>query len=121
MGKVSLRKIRESLMISKTELARMANISPVTITRIEQGFPCRKDTQRKVTLALEETLPERKNVIPLFDMEDRDERSGLDRRQFSYDAHIPERRSEKDRRNGLDGKLKSRKKRNKRFVLAGPD
>lgn len=108
-------------MISKTELARMANISPVTITRIEQGFPCRKDTQRKVTLALEETLPERKNVIPLFDMEDRDERSGLDRRQFSYDAHIPERRSEKDRRNGLDGKLKSRKKRNKRFVLAGPD
>jgi len=109
MGKIRLKKIRESLMISKTELARMANISPMTITRIEQGFSCRKDTQRKVTLALEETLSERKNVIPLFDMENRDKRSGLDRRQFSYDTHIPERRSEKDRRNGLDGKLKSRK------------
>ena len=36
-------------------------------------------------------------------------RSGLERRQFSYDKHIPERRSGKDRRNGLDRRLKPRK------------
>lgn len=86
----------------------MANISPTTITRIEQGFPCRKDTQMKVALALEENQLGRKNVIPLFGMENKEKRSGLDRRQFSYDTHIPERRSEKDRRNELERKLKSR-------------
>ena len=29
-------------------------------------------------------------------------RSGVDRRQFSYSTHIPERRAEEDRRSGLD-------------------
>ena len=29
-------------------------------------------------------------------------RSGIDRRQFSNDFHVPERRSGKDRRSGLD-------------------
>jgi hypothetical protein len=29
-------------------------------------------------------------------------RSGIDRRQFTYSSHIPERRSGKDRRSGLD-------------------
>jgi len=33
-------------------------------------------------------------------------RSGIDRRQFSYFAHIPERRSGKERRNGFDRGLK---------------
>ena len=28
-----------------------------------------------------------------------DRRSGIDRRRFSYDAHVPERRSGRDRRN----------------------
>jgi len=35
-------------------------------------------------------------------------RSGLGRRQFSYDKHIPERRSGKDRRSELDRRLKPR-------------
>ena len=35
-------------------------------------------------------------------------RSGIDRREFSYDQHIPENRSGKDRRSGLDRRLKSR-------------
>ncbi|MEJ2658678.1 MAG: hypothetical protein P8012_16075 [Desulfobacterales bacterium] len=35
-----------------------------------------------------------------------DKRLGLDRRQYSYDKHIPERRSGKERRNGFDRKLK---------------
>ena len=35
-------------------------------------------------------------------------RSGIERRQFSYDFHIPERRSGKERRNGNDRRLKPR-------------
>jgi hypothetical protein len=35
-------------------------------------------------------------------------RSGIDRRQFSYNDHIPERRSGKDRRSGFDRRLKPR-------------
>ena len=35
-------------------------------------------------------------------------RSGIERREFSYDSHIPERRSGKDRRCGLDRRLKQR-------------
>jgi DNA-binding XRE family transcriptional regulator len=52
MSKNSLRKIRESLMISKAELARKAKISAITISRIENGMPCRMETKRKVILAL---------------------------------------------------------------------
>jgi len=52
MSKNSLKEIREYLMISKAELARKANISPVTITRIEQGKQCRMETKRKIVLAL---------------------------------------------------------------------
>ncbi len=38
-------------------------------------------------------------------------RSGIDRRQFTYSYHIPERRSGKDRRRGIDrrGGLNPRK------------
>ena len=35
-------------------------------------------------------------------------RLGIGMRKFSYDFHIPERRSGKDRRSGLDRRLKSR-------------
>ena len=35
-------------------------------------------------------------IIPQY----RDERLGIERRRFSYDAHIPERRSGQDRRIG---------------------
>jgi len=52
MSKHSLKKFRESLMMSKTELARKAGISPITVARIEQGMPCRMETQRKIILAL---------------------------------------------------------------------
>ena len=52
MNKNSLKEIRESLMISKAELSRNANISPLTITRIERGEPCRMETKRKIILAL---------------------------------------------------------------------
>jgi DNA-binding XRE family transcriptional regulator len=51
-GKNSLKKIRESLLMSKAELARDANVSPITISRIEMGFPCRMEKKRKILLAL---------------------------------------------------------------------
>ena len=35
-------------------------------------------------------------------------RMGIERRQFSYTAHIPERRSGKERRTGLDRRLNPR-------------
>jgi hypothetical protein len=35
-------------------------------------------------------------------------RMGVDQRQFSYDIYIPERRSGKERRSGLDRRLKPR-------------
>jgi len=52
MRKNSLKKIRESLMMSKTELVRNANISQTTLTRIESGMSCRMRTKRKIILAL---------------------------------------------------------------------
>ena len=63
MNKNSLRKIREALMISKAELARNANISPMTITRIENGMSCRMETKRKVILALGYKISDKKKVF----------------------------------------------------------
>ena len=58
-----VRKIRESLLMSKTELARKANISPITIARIEKGMPCRLETQRKIILALGFNLSDKKKIF----------------------------------------------------------
>jgi DNA-binding XRE family transcriptional regulator len=63
MSKNYLRQIRESLMLSKTELAKKANISPGTITRIEQGIPCRVETKRKIILALGYNLADKKKIF----------------------------------------------------------
>jgi len=52
MARKNLKKIRESLLISKIELAKNANISPLTIKRIEEGLPCRVGTKRKILHAL---------------------------------------------------------------------
>jgi DNA-binding XRE family transcriptional regulator len=52
MVKNKLKQTRESLLMSKAELAREANVSPITISRIENGMPCRMDTKRKILLAL---------------------------------------------------------------------
>ena len=63
MSKNSLRQTRESLMLSKTELAKKANISPSTITRIEQGMPCRVETKRKIVLALGYNIADKKKIF----------------------------------------------------------
>jgi DNA-binding XRE family transcriptional regulator len=63
MTKNSLKKIRESLLMSKSELAREANVSPITITRIEQGMPCRMETKRKILLALGFNLSDKNKIF----------------------------------------------------------
>lgn len=63
MVKNSLKQIRESLLMSKSELAREANISPITITRIEEGKPCRLETKRKILLALGYSLSDSKKIF----------------------------------------------------------
>lgn len=59
----SVKKIRESLLMSKTELARKANVSPITIARIEKGMPCRLETQRKIILALGFGIPDKNKIF----------------------------------------------------------
>ena len=63
LEKNSLREIRQSLMISKTELSRKAKISPFTITRIENGKSCRMETKRKIILALGLKLSDKNKVF----------------------------------------------------------
>ena len=100
------------MMMSKAELARKTSISPTTITRIENGMPCRMETQRKIVLALGYKISD-KNKVFGNDMESSfkengGRRSGFDRRQFKYAGHIPEQRSDKKRRRGLDRRQKPR-------------
>jgi DNA-binding XRE family transcriptional regulator len=63
MGKNSLKEIRESLLMSKSELARKANISPITIARIEKGMKCRMETKRKILLALGFGLSDKQKIF----------------------------------------------------------
>ncbi|MCF6266657.1 MAG: helix-turn-helix domain-containing protein [Desulfuromusa sp.] len=59
-----VRDIRESLLMSKAELARKAGVSPLTITRIERGHPCRMETMRKIILALGYKLSDKAKIFP---------------------------------------------------------
>lgn len=56
-------KIRESLVMSKAELARKAGVSTLTIDRIEKGKDCRMDTKRKIILALGLKLSDKDKVF----------------------------------------------------------
>lgn len=47
-----LKAVRERLMISRSELARRAGVSILTLRRIEEGRPCRLDTKRRLVNAL---------------------------------------------------------------------
>ena len=59
-----VREIRETLLMSKAELARKANLSPLTVTRIERGYPCRMETMRKIILALGYKLSDKIKIFP---------------------------------------------------------
>ncbi|HEY1268741.1 MAG TPA: helix-turn-helix transcriptional regulator [Candidatus Binatia bacterium] len=63
MEQNNLRKIRESKMLSKAELARLAGISPLTIDRIEKGMSCRLATKRKILQALGVKLTHKSRVF----------------------------------------------------------
>ena len=98
--------------MSKAELSRRAKISPATITRIENGMSCRMATQRKIILALGYKKSDRIKIfgedaeLPSKDNQGR--RLGIDRRQFKYHMHIPDQRSDKERRKEFDIRLKPR-------------
>ena len=63
MTKNSVKQIREALMMSKAELSRKANVSPITLSRIENGMPCRMDTKRKILLALGYKLSDKNKIF----------------------------------------------------------
>lgn len=62
-SKNKVKTIRESRLMSKSELARKAGVSPLTIDRIERGESCRMETMRKIILALGFSLEEKNKVF----------------------------------------------------------
>ena len=62
-NKNRLKETRESLLMSKAELAREAEVSPITIARIEKGMPYRMETKRKLLLALGLKLTENNKIF----------------------------------------------------------
>jgi DNA-binding XRE family transcriptional regulator len=62
-AKNNVKSIRESKLMSKSELARKASISVLTVGRIERGEACRMDTMRKIILALGFGLDEKLKVF----------------------------------------------------------
>lgn len=59
----NVRRLRIERMMSKAELARRANVSVLTIDRVEKGFGCRMDTKRKILEALGLSLTDRIRVF----------------------------------------------------------
>ena len=59
-----LKEIREEQLMSKSELARKAGLSVLTIDRIEKGLECRISTKRKIILALGLDISEKEKVFP---------------------------------------------------------
>jgi DNA-binding XRE family transcriptional regulator len=62
-NKNRLRETRIEKMLSKAELARRANLSVLTIDRVEKGLGCRMDTKRKILEALGLSLADRVRVF----------------------------------------------------------
>ena len=50
-------------MISKSELARKAELSILTIDHIEKGGSCRLDTEKKILQALDLDLSEKHKIF----------------------------------------------------------
>ncbi len=59
-----LKEYREQKLISKSELAREAEISLVTIDRIEKGYDCRLSTKRKIIEALGLDIDDKEEIFP---------------------------------------------------------
>jgi DNA-binding XRE family transcriptional regulator len=59
-----VKEIRESLLMSKAELARKSGLSYKTLFRIEKNLPCRIDTKRQLLLALGFKIADKAKVFP---------------------------------------------------------
>jgi DNA-binding XRE family transcriptional regulator len=59
----SLKRYREQILISKAELARKAELSVLTIDRIEKGKSCHLATKKKILLALDLDLSEKHKIF----------------------------------------------------------
>ena len=59
-----IKKIREDLLMSKSELARKAGVSLSTIERVEKGENCWVEIKRKLILALGYDLSDRDKIFP---------------------------------------------------------
>jgi DNA-binding XRE family transcriptional regulator len=64
LGVNLVKNIREELLMSKSELARKAGLSPLTIDRVEKSMDCRMETKRKIILALGYELSEKEKIFP---------------------------------------------------------
>ena len=63
MAQNNVKNLRESLMMSKAELARKSGLSSLTIDRVESGGTCRLDTKRKILNALGFKVSDRGKVF----------------------------------------------------------
>ena len=63
MSRNNVQRFRESLLLSKAELARKSGLSTLTIDRVEAGRPCRLDTKRKILLALDLAITDKDRVF----------------------------------------------------------
>jgi len=59
-----IKEFREEKLISKTELARRAGITLVTLDRIEKGYACRMATKRKLLQALGVNIEGSEEIFP---------------------------------------------------------
>jgi len=73
----NVQRFRESLMMSKAELARKAGLSTLTIDRVESGRPCRLDTKRKILLALGLRIGDKNQIFEAVDEEPRGIRTAV--------------------------------------------
>lgn len=67
MERNNLKKVREKLLMSKSELARKAGVSVLTVDRVEKGGKSRMETKRKILLALGLALEDREKVFSVED------------------------------------------------------
>jgi len=58
LKKNKVRKFRESIPLSISELARKAELTPQTIAKMEKGLPTRKNSELKVAKALQKSYDE---------------------------------------------------------------
>ena len=69
-GKAPLRYRREALGFTQLRLSRRSGVSQRTINSIEHGGRCRRDTKRKLLIALGLTMDELAAVFPEGDSDD---------------------------------------------------